>query len=127
MWNRKIITLCGATGHARNRSCFSPVAIAKAQDTVAQDDVRPQFLVGDVTHLDALSGPFDISFDVGCFHCLDPQGQQAYVYEVSHLLRSGGIHLIWALDSAPSGKPLSPTAVKEIFAPDFELQSARKN
>jgi hypothetical protein len=50
---------------SRNRSSFSPVAIAKAQDTVAQDDVRPQFLVGDVTHLDALSGPFDISFDVG--------------------------------------------------------------
>lgn len=35
---------------------FSPVAIAKAQKNVAQYDVRPQFLVGDVTELDVLSG-----------------------------------------------------------------------
>ena len=31
---------------------FSHVAIAKAQMRVAQDDVRPQFLMGDVTRLD---------------------------------------------------------------------------
>lgn len=106
---------------------FSAVAIAKARDRVAQDAVQPEFLVGDVTHLDALSGPFDFSFDVGCFHCLDPQGQQAYVAEVSRLLKPGGTHLIWALDSAPSDALLSPAAVQEIFAPRFALQSARKS
>jgi ubiquinone/menaquinone biosynthesis C-methylase UbiE len=58
---------------------FSPVAIAKARKRVVQDEVQPQFLVGDVTRLDALRGSFDVSFDVGCFHCLDPQGQRAYV------------------------------------------------
>jgi cyclopropane fatty-acyl-phospholipid synthase-like methyltransferase len=106
---------------------FSPVAIAKAQKSVAQDDVRPQFLVGDVTHLDVLSGPFDVSFDVGCFHCLDPQGQRAYVAEVSRLLRPGGTHLIWTLDSSPSDLSLSPEAMNEIFAPAFELENARKS
>jgi SAM-dependent methyltransferase len=89
---------------------FSPVAIAKAQELTVQGDGRPEFLVGDVTHLDALSGPFDISFDVGCFHCLDAQGQRAYVSEVSRLLKPGGTHLIWALDSAPSDLPFSPPA-----------------
>jgi cyclopropane fatty-acyl-phospholipid synthase-like methyltransferase len=103
---------------------FSPVAIAKAQKRVAQDKVRPQFLVGDVTHLDALGGPFDASFDVGCFHCLDEQGQRAYVSELSRLLRSGGTHLIWAMDSSPSDIPLSPAALKEAFAPGFELRDA---
>jgi cyclopropane fatty-acyl-phospholipid synthase-like methyltransferase len=106
---------------------FSPVAIARAQESVARDDVRPEFLVGDVTRLEALSGPFDVSFDVGCFHCLDPQGQRAYVAEVSRLLKSGGTHLIWALDSAPSDLPLSPAAMKEVFAPGFELLNARKS
>jgi SAM-dependent methyltransferase len=106
---------------------FSPVAIARAQARVAHDDVRPQFLVGDVAHLDAIPGPFDVSFDVGCFHCLDPHGQRAYVSEVFRVLRPAGTHLIWALDSSPSGMPLSPAAVKEIFTPGFTLQNARKS
>jgi SAM-dependent methyltransferase len=104
---------------------FSPVAIAKALRSVAHEAARPEFLVGDVTRLEALSGPFDVSFDVGCFHCLDAQGQRAYVAEVSRLLAPGGTHLIWALDSAPSDATLSPAAVKAIFAPGFALQNAR--
>ena len=106
---------------------FSPVAIATAQKRVAQDDVRPEFVVGDVTHLDALGGPFDASFDVGCFHCLDPQGQRAYVSELSRLLRPGGTHLTWAMDSSPSDLHLSPAAVREVFAPSFRLADARKS
>lgn len=106
---------------------FSPLAVAKARKRVAGDEVRPEFLVGDVTHLDALSGPFDVSFDVGCFHCLDAPGQRAYVSEVYRLLGPGGVHLIWALDSSPSQLRLSPAAVKERFAPFFELQRAAKS
>ncbi len=106
---------------------FSPVAIAKARERVDHDAVRPEFLVGDVTHLDTLSGPFDVSFDVGCFHCLDPQGQRAYVSEVFRILKPGGTHLIWALDSSPSCLHLSPATVKAIFAPGFVLQNARKS
>ena len=104
---------------------FSPVAIAKAREKVARDDMRPEFLVGDVTHLNALNVPFDISFDIGCFHCLDSQAQRAYVLEVSRLLKPGGTHLIWTLDSPPSDIPLSPAAMKELFAPHFQLQDAR--
>ncbi len=106
---------------------FSPVAIANAQARVARYHTQPRFLVGDVTHLDALSGPFDVSFDVGCFHCLDPQGQTAYVAEVSRLLKAGGTHLIWALDSIPNGLSLSPSVVQSLFAPSFELRDARKS
>lgn len=106
---------------------FSPVAIAKAREGAAKDNPRPEFIVGDVTRLEALSGPFDFSFDVGCFHCFDAQGQRAYVAEVSRLLKPGGIHLVWALDSAPSGLPLSPLSVKEVFAPGFELRQALKS
>ncbi|OWK45703.1 Methyltransferase [Fimbriiglobus ruber] len=104
---------------------FSPVAIAKAQKRVAHDKVRPRFLVGDVTHLDALGGPFDAAFDVGCFHCLDQQGQRAYASELFRLLAPGSTHLIWAIDSSPAGIPLSPAAVKEAFAPGFELRDAQ--
>jgi cyclopropane fatty-acyl-phospholipid synthase-like methyltransferase len=106
---------------------FSAVAIARAQQRVAQDRMRPHFAVGDVTHLDVVAGPFDTPFDVGCFHCLDPIQQQGYVSKVRHLLKPGGTHLIWALEAAPSGATLSPEAVQEIFAPGFVLTSARKS
>lgn len=106
---------------------FSAVAIAKARHRVAHDEVRPELLVGDVTHLDALSGPFDFSFDVGCFHCLDPQRQRAYASEVSRLLKPEGTHLIWAMDAAPSDLALSPAALSEIFAPRFDLHNSRKS
>jgi cyclopropane fatty-acyl-phospholipid synthase-like methyltransferase len=106
---------------------FSPIAIAKARKRAARDDLRPEFLVGDVTHLDALKGPFDICFDVGCFHCLTPDMQQGYVSEVFRLLKRGSVHLIWAMDKAPSDIPLSPDIVKETFAPGFELQKAQKS
>ncbi len=104
---------------------FSPVAIAKAQARVARDKLRPRFLVGDVTHLEELDGPFDISFDVGCFHCLDAQGRAAYATELHRLLKSQGTHLIWALDHAPSSFSFSPTALQSIFANGFRLQDAR--
>ncbi|RYZ43869.1 MAG: class I SAM-dependent methyltransferase [Myxococcaceae bacterium] len=106
---------------------FSSVAIAKARAGAAKDDVRPDFLEGDVTHLEALSGPYDIAFDVGCFHCFDAQGQRAYVSEVSRLLKPGGTLLVWALDSSPADVPLSPAALKDVFAPGFELADARKS
>jgi SAM-dependent methyltransferase len=104
---------------------FSPIAIGKARRRVARDPVQPTFLVGDVTRLEALGDPFDMSFDVGCFHCLDPNAQRAYTSEVLRLLKPGSTHLIWAMDGAPGGLPLSPAVVKEIFAPGFELQNAR--
>ena len=106
---------------------FSPVAIEKACVRVRHNAAKPEFLVGDVTCLDALTDPFDVSFDVGCFHCLDSQGQRAYMSEVARLLKPGGTHLIWALDSPPSGIPLSPVTVEELFTPSFALKDARKS
>ncbi|WP_437533223.1 class I SAM-dependent methyltransferase [Sorangium sp. So ce726] len=104
---------------------FSPVAIAKARARVAADEVRPDFIVGDVTNLDTLTGPFDLSFDVGCFHCLDATQQGRYASEIARLLAPGGTHLIWALDAAPAGISLDAAAVGTTFAPRFALRDAK--
>lgn len=101
---------------------FSSVAIGKAQQRAARDTAQPDFRVGDVTRLDTLTEPFDASFDIGCFHCLDAQEQRAYAAEVARLLKPGGTHLIWAMDTAPSGLPLSPLAVRDTFASYLALQ-----
>jgi SAM-dependent methyltransferase len=102
---------------------FSAVAIAKAR--AQSTEGNPRFLVGDVTRLEALTEPFDVSFDVGCFHCLQAAAQRAYAAEVFRLLHPGGTHLLWALDAAPSGITLSPEVLAHAFAPGFTLQKAR--
>jgi cyclopropane fatty-acyl-phospholipid synthase-like methyltransferase len=104
---------------------FSSMAIGKARSRVARDLAKPTFLVGDVTNLSALEGPFDVSVDVGCFHCLDQAGQRAYASEVGRLLKSGGTHLLWAIDDAPSDLPMTEDAIGQVFAPIFKLDAAR--
>lgn len=100
---------------------WSAVAIAKAQATASS----ARFLVGDVTRLEALSGPFDFSFDVGCFHCLDLAGQRAYAAEIARLLRPGGTHLIWALDHSPSDLSFSSELVAQAFEGQLTLREAK--
>lgn len=105
---------------------FSAVAIDKARARVAHDSARAEFQVGDVAQL-TLNEKFDVSFDVGCFHCLDAMQQVGYVAQVSRLLEPQGTHLIWALDSAPSGQKLSAAVIEHTFAPAFTLVAARKS
>ncbi len=101
---------------------FSPAAIEKARARVAGDAQRPEFVVSDVTDLRNVEEPFDLSFDVGCYHCLNPDQQARYAAEVYRLLRPGGTHLIWVLDDAPSGLPLAASDIQRVFAPRFVLR-----
>jgi cyclopropane fatty-acyl-phospholipid synthase-like methyltransferase len=103
------------------------VAIAKARARVSQDAHKPELFAADVRDLSFLSGQFDSSFDVGCFHCLNATQQAAYVAQLATLLRPGASHLIWALDSSPSGQQLSAAVVADRFAPAFALVSAEKS
>lgn len=105
---------------------FSAVAIQKARDRIRENYTSPDFHVGDVTHLDGIAGPFDVSFDVGCFHCLDLPGQLKYASEVSRLLKPGGTHLIWAMDNSPRDMEMSPAVIEKVFGLHFELVSAEK-
>lgn len=106
---------------------WSPVAIGQAREHAADDPLPPSFVIGDVTRLDGLSGPFDLSFDVGCFHCLDAHGQRRYAAAVARVLRPGATHLMWAMDESPSDLALSPALVRDVFAPHFALAEARKS
>jgi cyclopropane fatty-acyl-phospholipid synthase-like methyltransferase len=104
---------------------FSSVAIENARKGVATDKCKPTFIVGDVTNLESIKQQFDISYDVGCFHCLNEEGQQKYVSEVYRLLIPGGSHLIWALDTAPSDMKLNPGSIAKTFENGFRLVNSR--
>lgn len=100
---------------------FSAVAIERAKKRTADELLKPNFIVGDVTDLHMLDEQFDVSFDIGCFHCLDEAAQQKYVREVHRLLKPGSVHLIWALDHSPADIPLDPKYIADTFQPYFEL------
>jgi SAM-dependent methyltransferase len=112
-------------GHRVVAVDFSPVAIDKARARVARDERKPEFRVGDVTNLHDVDEGFDVSFDVGCFHCLDAGQQSLYAAGVFRLLEPGGTLLIWALDASPSGIPLSPVAIEKVFDRGFRLRRAK--
>jgi ubiquinone/menaquinone biosynthesis C-methylase UbiE len=108
----------------------SSVAIAKAKKRVAGDAHQPVLMQGDVTQLALQDAQFEVSYDIGCFHCLDKTGQQQYVAELHRVLKPGGIHLLWTLDGFAkmiSNMKLNPAYVTEVFASKFLLQRAKSS
>ena len=104
---------------------FSSVAIKKAKKRVANSEHKPTFMVGDVTNLEMLTEQYDVSFDIGCFHCLDEEGEKKYVSEVYRLLKPGATHLIWALDQSPSDIKLNPKYIEQTFGEHFKLEQSK--
>ncbi|WP_036840728.1 class I SAM-dependent methyltransferase [Pleomorphomonas oryzae] len=100
---------------------FSPVAIDKASARVAGKARRANFMVADVTNLHVPGGPFDAAFDIGCFHCLDAEGQAAYAAGAASVLKPGATLLIWGMETAPSDQPFTPDAAEAIFEGHFRL------
>ncbi len=68
---------------ARHKACAAGVAV--------------DFRLGDVTRLDWLSGPFDLIFDLGCFHGLPARGRSAYATHVRRLLAPNGTFLLYVM------------------------------
>ncbi len=104
---------------------FVPKAIRKARRKAVQAGVQVNFLVDDVTRLTELSPPFDLILDIGCFHSLNPTGQQAYRHNVARLLAPGGSYLLYTFTQ--SGEADSDRGVAEadlaLFDSHMELIS----
>lgn len=103
---------------------FSATAIEKANKRVSQKKQKPTLVVGDVTNLEMLSQPFDVAFDVGCFHCLNETAQKKYVNEACRLLKPGSTLLLWALDGSPIGIKLTPNYMQQVFGEYFQLDNS---
>jgi cyclopropane fatty-acyl-phospholipid synthase-like methyltransferase len=104
---------------------FSSVAIENARKRVARDECKPTFMEGNVTNLENIKEQFDVSYDIGCFHCLNEEGHQRYTAEVYRLLKPGGLHLIWALDNSPGDIQLNPDYISRAFTNGFQLVNSK--
>jgi 2-polyprenyl-3-methyl-5-hydroxy-6-metoxy-1,4-benzoquinol methylase len=70
-------------------------AINLAKKNAKQFEVEVDFRVEDVTHLESVSGKFDLVLDMGCFHSLPPSTRQAYILKINQLLTNNGTFLLY--------------------------------
>ncbi len=104
---------------------FIPAAIQRARKLARGASLSIDFRVGDVTRLDGLSGPFDLAFDIGCFHNLSPVQQQAYAAGLARLTRQGATFALYAfaprkLHGRRAG--VTPEEVSHTFAAHFAVE-----
>jgi len=71
-------------------------AIRQARRKAKKAGVSVDFHVANVVHLEAISGPFDLILDIGCFHSLPSRSRGAYVENLDRLLHPQGYYLLYA-------------------------------
>lgn len=106
----------------------SPNAVKKAKEKAGEEGLdNIDFLADDILST-SLSGEFDLVFDRGCFHVLDPEKRPEYVSTVSELVRPGGylfLKVFSHLEKDMVGGPyrFTPGDIYEMFSPKFSIYS----
>jgi len=59
------------------------------------------FKQGDVTKLTGITGPFDLIYDIGCFHSIPPAGHEDYAQNILRLLTPEGTFMMYAFFREP--------------------------
>jgi cyclopropane fatty-acyl-phospholipid synthase-like methyltransferase len=107
---------------------FSALAIWAARRKARRQGLEIRFLSRDVTDLDDLAGPFDLTLDIGCLHGLDPEHRPKYARAVRRLAKSSGYYLLYSFIAQASDPaaywPTEPD-IKSLFEGDFDLASER--
>ena len=101
----------------------APLALKKAETRAASHSLSspPKFVVGDVTQLDAVAGPFDFLFDRGCYHCVRRAGFLGGYLQTVRRITTSGARLLILAGNPDAGEPGGPPKVTaaELMS-DFE-------
>ena len=91
-------------GHSVTGLDGSPAAIEEARRRAATAGVTVNFDVADATTLSGYEGRFDTVVDSALYHCLDDEGQQAYIAALYRVTRPGArLHLSCFSDGNVNG------------------------
>ncbi len=106
---------------------FTPHAITLAKQKLREARVRADVQVNDATKMQGISGPFDLAFDLGCFHGIPQNLQSKYLDQLERILAAGGFWLMYGFlrsdaDHTPAG--LAEADISSISA-RFALLSRR--
>jgi ubiquinone/menaquinone biosynthesis C-methylase UbiE len=99
---------------------FAPRAVKLARQKADNAGAQAEFLIGDATKLQGINGPFDLAFDLGCFHGIPGSGREMYLEQLDRILASGGFWLLYGF--LKSGADQSGTGLAES---DIQLISSR--
>jgi SAM-dependent methyltransferase len=91
---------------------LSPAAIAWAEERAREAGAGVRFHCGDAFALtaDALSGPYDLIYDSGCFHHLPPHRRISYLAPLDRALAPGGHLALTCFASGAMGSELPDAA-----------------
>jgi ubiquinone/menaquinone biosynthesis C-methylase UbiE len=98
---------------------FAPRAISLAKRKLNAAKVSAELKVADATKLDGISGPFDLAFDLGCFHSIPQDLQPKYLDQLERIIAPGGFFLMYGFiksDSAHPGPGLTEAEIDRISA-----------
>ncbi len=104
---------------------FSALAIRQARRRAHRAGLPIRFYRADVTRLRFLTDPFDLALDIGCLHGIPPEGRGRYASEVTRLVRSGGLYMLYAFlprPGGPSRRGIAPEEVRRLFGPGFRVE-----
>ena len=74
---------------------FAPRAIKLAKQKLKEAHVQADVETNDATKLEGISGPFDLAFDLGCFHTIPENLRAKYLNQLDRLLAPGGFWLMY--------------------------------
>jgi cyclopropane fatty-acyl-phospholipid synthase-like methyltransferase len=74
---------------------FAPRAIKLARQKLEKAGVQAELAVKDVTKLDGIKGPFDLAFDLGCFHTIPQEMRTGYLSQLDRILAPAGFWLMY--------------------------------
>jgi SAM-dependent methyltransferase len=96
---------------------FAPRAIKIAKQKAQKAGVQAKLLVRDATKLHDIPGPFDLAFDLGCFHGIPQDRRGNYLEELNRILAPGGFWLMYGFlkeAANPSGTGLAEADLARI-------------
>lgn len=112
-----VITLANA-GWKVTGVDFAPRAIKLAKQKAHEAGIQAELLVRDATKLQGIIGPFDLAFDLGCFHGIPQKGRAEYLEQLHRVLAPGGFWLMYSFlkdESSNSGTGLAEWDIDQIL------------
>jgi ubiquinone/menaquinone biosynthesis C-methylase UbiE len=74
---------------------FAPRAVNLARQKLKEAGVQADLAVKDATKLDGINGPFDLAFDLGCFHTIPQNRKPDYLHQLHRILAPNGFWLMY--------------------------------
>lgn len=74
---------------------FAPRAVKLARQKLKREGIQAELFVRDATRLEGIQGPFDLAFDLGCFHGIPQANRTHYLRQLDRILAPSGYWLMY--------------------------------